>query len=55
MGHIIKHTGFLVTVTMMSDLSSKKIMSRAYLLYYLSKEFQIWFVDSNCENCCTFH
>ena len=40
---------FLVTVilTLTSDLVFRIIVSGAYLLYYLRKEFQIWFVDAS--------
>ena len=31
------------------DLVSRIIVSRAYLLYYLMSEFQIWFVDSSWD------
>ena len=37
---------FRVTVTLTSDLVFRIIMSRAYLLYYLRKESQIWCVDA---------
>ena len=37
---------FQVTVTLTSDLVFRIIMSGAYLLYYLSKESQIWCVDA---------
>ena len=38
---------FRVTVTLTSDLVFRIIVSGAYLLYYLRKEFQIWFVDAS--------
>ena len=41
---------FLVTVTLNSDLVYRIIMSRAYLLYYLMKESQIWCVDASWDD-----
>ena len=38
---------FRVTVTLTSDLVFRKIVSIAYLLYYLRKESQIWCVDAS--------
>ena len=37
---------FRVTVTLTSDLVFRKIVSIAYLLYYLRYESQIWCVDA---------
>ena len=38
---------FQVTLTLTSDLVFRIIVSRAYLLYYLRYEFQIWCVDAS--------
>ena len=40
---------FRVTVTLTSDLVLRIIVSRAYLLYYLRKESQIWCVDASWD------
>ena len=39
-----------VTVTLTSDLVFRIIVSRAYLLYYLRWESQIWCVDAACDD-----
>ena len=39
-----------VTVTLTSDLVFRIIMSRAYLLYYLRYESQIWCVDASWDD-----
>ena len=41
---------FLVTVTLTSDLVFRIIMSRAYFLYYLRQESQIWCVDASWDD-----
>ena len=41
---------FQVTVTLTSDLVFRIIMSRAYLLYYLREESQIWCVDASWDD-----
>ena len=41
---------FRVTVTLTSDLVFRIIVSGAYLLYSLSKEFQIWCVDTSWDS-----
>ena len=41
---------FRITVTLTSDLVFGIIMSVAYLLYYLSKESQIWCVDASLDD-----
>ena len=38
-----------VTVTLTSDLVFRKIVSGAYLLYYLMYESQIWCVDATFD------
>ena len=38
-----------VTVTLTSDLISKIIVYRAYLVHYLRKESQIWCVDASWD------
>ena len=38
---------FQVTVTLTSDLVFRKLVSGAYLLYYLRYELQIWCVDAS--------
>ena len=40
---------FRVTVTLTSDLVSRKIVSIAYLLYYFREESQIWCVDASWD------
>ena len=40
---------FRVTVTLTSDLVFRKIVSIAYLLYYLRWESQIWCVDASWD------
>ena len=37
---------FWVTVTLTSDLNSRKIVSGANRLYYLRQESHIWYVDT---------
>ena len=44
------HIPFLVTVTLTSNLVFRIIMSKAYLLYYLKKESQIWLVDASLDD-----
>ena len=39
-----------VTVTLTSDLVFRIIMSKAYLLYYLRQESQIWCVDASWDD-----
>ena len=41
------HFRVTVTYTVTSDLVFRKIVSIAYLLYYLRKESQIWCVDAS--------
>ena len=41
---------FRVTVTLTSDLVFRIIMSRAYLLYYLRYESQIWCVYASWDD-----
>ena len=41
---------FRVTVTLTSDLVFRIIVSRAYLLYYLRQESQIWCVDASWDD-----
>ena len=40
---------FRVTVTLTSDLVFRILVSRAYLLYYLRSESQIWCVDASWD------
>ena len=40
---------FEVNVTLTSDLVVRIIVSRAYLFYSLSEEFQIWCVDASWD------
>ena len=39
-------------MTLTSDLVLRIIVSRAYLLYSLSEEFQIWSVDASWDREC---
>ena len=41
---------FPVNVTLTSDLVLSIVVSRAYLLHFLRKEFQIWCVDASCDD-----
>ena len=41
---------FRVTVTLTSDLVFRIIVARAYLLYYLRWESQIWFVEASWDD-----
>ena len=41
---------FRVTATLTSDLVFRIIMSKAYLLYYLRFESQIWCVDASLDD-----
>ena len=41
---------FRVTVTLTSDLVFRIIMSRAYRVYYLRYESQIWCVDASWDD-----
>ena len=41
---------FWVTVTLTSDLVFRIIMSRAYRVYYLRWESQIWCVDASWDD-----
>ena len=38
------------SLTLTSDLVFRIIVSRAYLLYYLRQEFQIWCVDVSWDD-----
>ena len=46
-GSVAYHFRVTVTLTLTSDLVFRIIVSGAYLLYYLRKEFQIWCVDAS--------
>ena len=48
MGGVAYH--FRVTVTLTSDLVFRIMVSGAYLLYYLRKEFHIWCVDASWDD-----
>ena len=43
---VMFHFRVTVTLTLTSDLVFRKIVSIAYLLYYLRYESQIWCVDA---------
>ena len=48
-GSVAYHFRVTVTLTLTSDLVFRIIVSGAYLLYYLRKEFQIWCVDASWD------
>ena len=48
-GRILEAYHLRVTVTLISDLVSRIIVSRPYLLYYLRQEYQIWDMDASLD------